>query len=73
MSALRVECHAGYRGEESPRRFRFEGRTVEIADVLARWREPQAVFFRVRSVGGGVYVLRRQEPTGEWGMPEVAR
>jgi hypothetical protein len=69
---IAVECHAGYRGDETPRRFCLDGQTIEIAEVLRRWREPDAVLFRVQSVSGRVYVLRRDERTGVWTAPEVA-
>ena len=29
-----VECHAGYRGEETPRRFRIGEHQIEIAEVV---------------------------------------
>ena len=72
MGEIRVECHAGYRGDETPRRFHLDGLTIEIAEVLRRWREPDAILFRIRSVSGRVYVLRRSEQTGLWDAPEVA-
>jgi len=66
MAGIRVECHAGYRGDETPRRFHVDGQTIEIAEILCRWREPDALFFRVQSVTNRVYVLRRDEETGRW-------
>lgn len=71
MRDVRVECHAGYRGSEAPRRFELQGRTIEVAEVVARWREPDALCFRVLGGGGRVYVLRRDARTGAWGLPEV--
>jgi hypothetical protein len=37
---VRVECYAGYRGDETPRRFHLEEKTIEIAAILGRWKEP---------------------------------
>ena len=72
MSDIRVECHAGYRGEETPRRFHLDGRTIEVAEVLARWTEPDARLFRVRGGDGRVYVLRLDERKQRWEIPEAA-
>lgn len=72
MVEVRVECHAGYQGDETPRRFRLHGQTTEIAEVLGRWREPDALLFRVRSTEGRVYLLRRDERSGCWQLPEAA-
>src|SRR5436309_16132786 len=52
MAEVRVECHAGYRGDETPRRFHLEGKTIEVAAILDRWKEPGALFFRVRGFDG---------------------
>jgi hypothetical protein len=61
MAEIRVECHAGYREGETPRRFYLGGRTIEIAQVISQWKEPGALFFRVRGFDGRAYVLRRDE------------
>ena len=38
---VRTECYAGYRSEETPRRFFLGARAVEVVDVLDRWLKPQ--------------------------------
>jgi hypothetical protein len=72
LAQVRVECHAGYRGDETPRRFHFEGRTIEVAAILGRWKEPGALFFRILGCDGRAYVLRRDGQAGGWEIPEVA-
>ena len=71
MSRIRVECHAEYRGEETPRRFHLEGRTIEVVDIIERRTEPDGRLFRVRGDDGHIYVLRNDQPTGRWEIPEV--
>ena len=71
MACIRVECHSGYRGEETPRRFELDGQTIEITEVLRRWKEPDAFLFRVQTLAGRVFVLRRNEQTGSWDVPEA--
>src|SRR5207249_8051138 len=56
MAEVRVECHAGYRGDETPRRFHLEGKTIEIAAIIGRWKEPGVLLFRVQSIEGRVYL-----------------
>jgi len=68
-----VECHAGYRGEETPRRFTLSGRTVEVTDVLDRWLAPDHRYFRVRGDDGDVYVLRHDIDSGEWELTAFTR
>jgi len=56
-----VGCHAGYRGEEEPRWIRIGGERVEIEEILERWAEPGARFFRVRAADGNAYRLRHDD------------
>lgn len=71
MGEVRVECHAGYREDETPRRLHLEGRAIEISGIPSRWKEPGALFFRVRTKEGRIYVLRKDEYIGRWDLPEV--
>ncbi len=62
---VRVDCHAGHRGEETPRRFELGGRVREVVEVLDRWYGPDHRYFKVRAADG-VYILRHDEPTARW-------
>ncbi len=49
-----VRCYAGYKAEETPRRFLLEGKWLEVSDVLDRWHQedrdpewPTADYFKV--------------------------
>ena len=66
--SVRVECYAGYRGEETPRRFSFGERQVEVDEVVDRWLTPDHRYFKVRGDDGGVYVLRLDAVLGRWEM-----
>ena len=37
-----VECHAGAKADETPRRFIWHGRTVEVGEVLDRWYQVES-------------------------------
>lgn len=65
-SAIRVECHAGYRAEERPLRFAIRERVFEVAEVDDQWYSPDARYFRVRADDGNFYVLRHDEIAGQW-------
>ena len=66
--SVRVECYAGYRGEETPRRFSFGERQVEVDEVVDRWLTPDHRYFKVRGDDGSVYVLRHDAVLGRWEM-----
>ena len=55
---IQVECYAGAKADETPRRFTWEGRTIELSEVLDRWYQveskpewPRADYFKVRAAG----------------------
>jgi hypothetical protein len=63
---LGVECYAGARGDETPRRLRLGGHTLEVVDVLERWLEPAHRCFKVRCVTGATFTIRQDRETREW-------
>ena len=63
---VRVECYAGHRGEETPRRITIAGRTVEVLEVIDRWYEPDRRYFRLRGDDDTMYLLRHDEHEERW-------
>ena len=63
---LQVECYAGHRGEETPRRLRFEGRTQEIIEILDQWLAPDHRYFKVRVEDGSLFILRHDPHGDRW-------
>ena len=63
---IRVECYAGHRGEETPRRFFLGTRAVEVVDVMDRWLAPAYRYFKVRGDDDAVYILRHDVTMDRW-------
>jgi hypothetical protein len=63
---LHVECYAGYRGEQEPRAFALGERRLEVCSIIDRWLAPDHRYFKVAASDGDTYVLRHDEPSGEW-------
>lgn len=63
---LRVECHAGYRADEEPRRFYIGEREVLVDALLDRWLAPEHRYFKVRGSDGGIYILRHDLNDDRW-------
>jgi hypothetical protein len=70
---LRVACHAGYRGEETPRRFFLGEREVEVVEVLDRWVAPDHRYFKCRGSDGDIYILRQDVARELWELTMFAR
>ena len=65
---IRVECHAGYRGEEYPRCFYLGKRRVEAVEILDRWLDPDYRYFKLRGDDSGIYILRHAVAENTWEM-----
>ena len=70
---IQVERYAGMKADEAPRRFAWEGRCVEVAEVLDRWYQveslpewPRADYFKMRSADGHEYLLKHDLESEEW-------
>lgn len=63
---IKVECYAGHRGEEAPRRFHVGGKAVEVDEVLDRWLAPGHRYFKVRDLDGHTWILRRDDEADRW-------
>jgi hypothetical protein len=64
--AVDVECYAGSRGEETPRRFGLAEAKIEIAEIVDRWLAPDHRYFKVRDGDGDLYILRNGVASERW-------
>ena len=64
---ITVVSHAGYRGEETPRRLHIGQRSIEASGIFGCWLEPDCRYFKVLGDDGATYVLRHDAAgTGAW-------
>ncbi len=73
LTPIEVECYAGIKADDAPRRFTWNGRTIEVGEVLDRWYQveskpewPRADYFRVRAVDQHEYLLKHDLEADEW-------
>ncbi|MEN6373371.1 MAG: DUF6504 family protein [Smithella sp.] len=72
---IRVECYSGYKVNERPTAFTYQGRRWEIAEILDRWYEgstdagrPAIDYFKVRTADGQVFLLRYLSLFDAWSV-----
>ena len=70
---IKVECYAGIKADETPRRFTWEERPIEVEEVLDRWYQveskpewPRADYFKVRAVDEREYLLKHDLESDDW-------
>jgi hypothetical protein len=64
--SVRVECYAGYKGDERPLRVWLGHNCFEVETVEDRWYSPGASFFRIVVAGGDRYLLKHYEAQNMW-------
>ena len=63
-----MECYAGHRADEEPRRFFIGPREIQVSEILDRWLDPSHRYFKVYGDDGGIYILRQDVPSQTWDM-----
>jgi hypothetical protein len=63
-----VDAYSGYCANEKPRQFCLDDDVFEIEEVEDRWYDPNAEYFKVRTVDGAG---RSREPRSVFGIPKV--
>ncbi len=70
---IQVQCYAGYKADETPKRFLCESTHVEVEEVLDRWfqgnRDPEwpiADYFKVLGSDGNEHLLKHDREYDEW-------
>jgi hypothetical protein len=57
---------AGHLGVGMPVRFRFDGREIEIVEIVDQWYGPHYCYFKIKGNDGNLYILRFDEGRVEW-------
>jgi len=70
---IEVQCYAGHKADETPRRFRYEGGWIEVVAVQDRWYQsdrdsewPIADYFKILGSDGHRYLLKRDREADAW-------
>ncbi len=73
LTSIQVECYAGVKADEAPRRFTWSEHTIEVGEVLDRWYQveskpewPRADYFKVHGEDGRDYLLKHDLESDEW-------
>ena len=64
--ALKVDCYAGYRGEQEPRVLEMGGNTIVVESIQDRWLSPDHRYFKIVDREACVYIIRHDVNTQIW-------
>jgi hypothetical protein len=63
---IKVECYAGYRGEETPRYIRMATYKIKVIEVVDRWLAPDHRYFKIIGEDDATYIIRHETATRQW-------
>ena len=63
---IRVECYAGYRGEETPRRLIIGKSRIQVVTIQDRWLAPDHRYFKIIGDDGDLYIIRHDPHQDNW-------
>jgi hypothetical protein len=69
---VKVACRAGHRGEAAPRRLSFDGRSVELVELVDCWLGPDHRYFKMAGGDGATYLLRHDTARDLWELTMYA-
>jgi hypothetical protein len=61
-----VECRSDTEYAERPVALHWQEQRLEIVEILARWRTPQAKYFRVRTADDQLFELIYDQAANCW-------
>lgn len=72
---IQVECYSGFKANERPVAFTYQGERRIIEEIVDRWYDGgldsgRSVidYFKVRTADGKVYLLRHQSELDAWSL-----
>ena len=63
---IRVDCYAGYRGEETPRQLTIGARSISVVAIQDRWLAPDHRYFKIIGEDQGLYIIRHDPFKNVW-------
>jgi len=72
---IQVECYSGYKVNERPVAFTYQGRRHEVAEIIDCWYEggidptrPEINYFKVKTTDGQSFLLRYLSLFDAWSI-----
>jgi hypothetical protein len=72
---IRVESYSGYKADERPVSFYWNGKKYEIKEIVDRWYERNHIvdwlatdYFKVLTTTGKQWILKHDRETDQWSL-----
>lgn len=58
MFDIKVDCYAGYRGEQTPIIINFRQHVIQVLEVIDCWLSPDHRYFKIKGDDHAIYIIR---------------
>ena len=72
---IEVECYSGYKANERPVAFTYQGRRREVKEIIDRWYEgglepgrPAIDYFKIKTTDDQIFILRYLSLFDTWSI-----
>jgi hypothetical protein len=72
---IEVQCYSGYKSNDRPVRFSFNGREFRVMQIIDRWYEgsldssmPVLDYFKILTDDGEQYIIRHNHLFDKWSV-----
>jgi hypothetical protein len=73
LVSIKTECYSGYKADEYPKCFMWQGVRYEVQEILDRWyqwdaeqKHPVSDYFKVKTASGDQYILKHELQHDRW-------
>ena len=66
MATVLVDTYLGFKGEDTPRAFSYEGTFHRVKEIVSQWYTQEHSYFRVHADDGFRYILRNDLNQLSW-------
>jgi hypothetical protein len=63
---VKLECYAGYRVDETPRRCLIGEWEIYVDEIIDRWHDPAYRYFKIRGSDHVIYLIRHGTHDDRW-------
>jgi hypothetical protein len=71
--SVRVECYAGYRGEQTPRAITMGDSRIDLVSIIDQWLAPDHRYFKAADAAGDIYIVRHDVAEDRWELTRYER
>lgn len=63
---VKVDCYAGYRAEEMPKRFWIKHKEIKVEKIINQWLAPESRNYRILGDDSATYTLQLNTDSRNW-------